>query len=89
MDRTHHINGEDAALQGRILRRVLDDRVMYHVSDLMRSVDLNPEDVAEVDDALTAIGELVRAGLLYKVGDDLLVVASPPASYFHSLPVYV
>jgi len=78
---------EDLARQAAVLRQVLEDQpTFYQLPDLARRLDLNPEKFAERDVLMRAVEDLVRAGLLYRVGD--LVLPSAAATHFHTLSHY-
>lgn len=77
---------EDRALEAEILRRVLEDHpTTYQLTDLTRSLGLDPGVFAEIDPVRNGVDRLVRAGLLYTVED--VVLPSAPAAYFSALPI--
>jgi len=79
---------ENPELQNFAMRRILQDYpVNYRVSDLVRDFSNGVPNPQLAEDMRSCVDELVRAGLLYRVGegDDFMVIPTIPALHLDAV----
>lgn len=84
----HYLTTEDEHVQAYVLRESLADHpALYQISDLARKMANGSPSSVQVETMRCAVDEMVRAGLLRKVGegDDYIVVPTVAALHFHAL----
>lgn len=81
---------EDPKTQAWAMRRILEDHPnLYRLSDLVRAITNGRPTFHHADEMRSCLDELVRAGILFKIGEeDYLVVPTIPALHMDAiLPV--